>query len=604
MLIGTAGHVDHGKTALIQALTGIDTDRLKEEKKRGITIDLGYAYLPGKASIIDVPGHEKFIKNMLAGAGGIDLVLMVIAADDGIMPQTQEHLDILQLLKAKDGIIVISKCDLPSVDEEWRNMLSEEIKERVKGTFLENAPLVFVSAHTGEGINELKSQIYAKIDQNEANSKITLPFRIPVDRVFSVEGFGTVVTGTLIEGTLNQDNPVAIYPAKTTTKARKLQVHDQDTQTAVAGQRVAVNLSGISRNEIKRGDILAPPEAFQNTRLLDVKLKIIKNSPRSLKNGSRVHFYHGTSNTLCKIILLGTDQLSPGSSGYAQLIFQEEVTVKRSDNFVIRFYSPVETIGGGVVLDESPKKHRRTKAAEIIESLRTLEQGGIGSQIMQAMEGLAHLPEIQKRFTSHQNIEKEIEALTASGQIIRIGSQNAITSTSHGQLGASITKILTDYHKENPLLEGIRKEELRSRAAVGIKPALFDQLLQSYKNLLSISDKGRIALPDFKSKYTPEQKKIRAQFEAGLQEAESKAAKQVLEAMLTEGSLIMTSPGIFFTAGEVENAKATFQKIAPASLAQFRDALGTSRKFALSLLEYFDRIGLSRKEGDIRVIIQ
>ena len=295
IIIGTAGHVDHGKTCLIKALTGIETDRLKEEKKRGITIELGFAYidLPGglRAGIIDVPGHEKFVKNMLAGAGGIDIALLIIAADEGIMPQTEEHLAILSLLDIKKGVIALTKKDI--VDEEWLEMMQEEIKERMKGTFMENAAIIPVSSYTGEGIEELKAELSRVASECEGKSE-TVPFRIPVDRVFSIDGFGTVITGTLIEGVVNEGDSVTIYPDKIQSKVRGLQVHSKPVQTAYPGQRVAVNLSGVHKSDLERGDIIAAEDSMESSMMLDVLLKVTADTERKIKNGSRLHFYHGS----------------------------------------------------------------------------------------------------------------------------------------------------------------------------------------------------------------------------------------------------------------------------------------------------------------------
>ena len=631
VLIGTAGHVDHGKTALIRALTGFETDRLKEEKKRGITIDLGFAYmeLPGgqRVGIVDVPGHEKFIKNMLAGAGGIDLVLLVIAADDGVMPQTREHLGILQLLNAKDGIVVLTKSDL--VDEDWLEMIKDDVCAFAADTFLKNAPLICVSSHTGASIDELKTIIAQKIAETGAKNTKT-PFRIPVDRVFSSEGFGTVITGTLVEGTLNQGESVEINPTNNSGKryarVRTLQVHGGQVEKAFAGQRVAVNLSGITRDEITRGDILAFPESMQCTRMLDVKISVLKDSPREIKNNSRLHFYYGTRNVLCKAVLMDADKLLPGESGYAQLRFVTEVAVKRGDSFVLRFYSPTETVGGGAVLNENPKKYRRIKTAETLKSLEGLEQGGIGENIRQAIEDakIANLGEMQKRFAlPPAEWENELQFLLTDGEIHLPTPQTVITETYRAELLHKLEALLTDFHKENPLQPGKRKEELRNKLLPDQKPAFFDALLQLYNNEVKTHE-GRVSLALFKITYTKEQAKIRDDILSRLQNAPftppsqdellapyqknaKKMALQIWDAMQTEGVIIQTEPSIVFASEAVKNAKSLFTDLAEqnpsgVTLARFRDATGTSRKFALSMLEYFDRVSFTRKIGDVRVI--
>ena len=338
VIIGTAGHVDHGKTLLVKALTGIDTDRLVEEKKRGITIELGFAHLDfddgTQAGIVDVPGHEKFIKNMLAGAGGIDLAMLVVAADEGFMPQTVEHLGILQLLGIREGVVVITKTDM--VDGEWVEMVKEDVKEQVRGTFLEGKPIYPVSAYTGEGIRELREALKALVAQVQEKSLRT-PFRLPIDRVFSVDGFGTVVTGTLIEGAVTVGDDAAIMPDGLECRVRNLQVHGSDVKTAYAGQRVAMNLAGVKKTDITRGDTIAKPGSMRVSLMLDVRLQNLKNSQRTIVNGSQVHLYHGSAVRLAKVVLLEQDALQPGESAYAQLRMTEEIATRQGDRFVIRF---------------------------------------------------------------------------------------------------------------------------------------------------------------------------------------------------------------------------------------------------------------------------
>jgi len=628
ILIGTAGHVDHGKTALIRALTGIETDRLKEEKKRGITIDLGFANikLPSgiTAGIVDVPGHEKFIKNMLAGAGGIDLVLLVIAADDGVMPQTREHLGILELLNAKNGIVVVTKSDL--VDEEWLSLVTEDIKVFLLDSFLKDAPIVNVSSISGTGIDDLKNLIDVKIAETKSKD-IKISFRIPVDRVFSSDGFGTVITGTLIEGKMEKGDLVEIYPLKISSKIRNLQVHGEYIDTAFAGQRVAVNLSGISREDISRGDVIAPPESMRQTQMIDVKVTLLKDSPREIKSGTKLHFYYGTANVLCKIILIGMEKLKPGASSYAQLRFTEKIAVKRGDSFVLRFYSPIETIGGGLVLSEMPKKYRQNKMTELIKSLESLEQGGIAGSIRQAVFSaqIANLSDIKKHLAIDDNVwTTELDTLVKNSEIILITNNVAMEENYFEKLGDKINLVLQKYHDENPLQPGIKKEELRSQVLQNQKPAMFDKILLLYKDLLKVND-GRVLLSSFKITYTKEQKQIRDNvllclIKSGFtppplvellnpyQKNSKKLAAAVVDAMLTEGVIIQTEPGMVFATKTVTNAKELFSSLAAknvegVTLAEFRDATNASRKFSLSLLDYFDRILFTKKVGDSRLLI-
>ncbi|MCL2189616.1 MAG: selenocysteine-specific translation elongation factor [Defluviitaleaceae bacterium] len=639
VLIGTAGHVDHGKTTLITALTGIEhdkIDRLKEEKKRGITIDLGYACLPlpdgGVASIIDVPGHEKFIKNMLAGASGIDLVLLVIASDDGVMPQTREHLSILQLLNAQSGIIVLTKCDV--TDEDWRTLVKEDIRALTKNTFLGNAPIVEVSARTGSGILELKSLILTQVtSRNLCSPQGFNHSRLPIDRVFSVEGFGTVVTGTLTEGTLHVGETVHIFPANTPAKVRNIQVHGGDVAEAFAGQRAAVNLSGIRKEDVKRGDILAPADALHPTRMLDVRLEILPDSPREVKNNTRLHFYHGTFNALCKAVLLHGTTLKAGQSTYAQLRFTEDIAVKQGDRFVVRFYSPMETVGGGIILHTQPQKHRRAKANEIEKRLTQREQaqksGDICAQILQRIAdgspNLTPLDEIKKNNGSAPvQFDEAVTTLMQAGKVTRISETHVIDEGFRTQFAARLTKQLAAYHAANPLQRGIRREELRGQLLPKAKPALFDALLHIYEATHIRVVEGRVASANFSIQLTPAQQQIRDDICTRLQSApymppameelqalwQKKTAdfRQVMDALQAEGAIITTEAGIFFHASTVTSAKEIFTQLygsAPTqnvTLALFRDTLGTSRKFALSLLEYFDRTGFTRKEGEGRVL--
>ena len=375
VIIGTAGHVDHGKTLLVKALTGIDTDRLVEEKKRGITIELGFAHLDfddgTQAGIVDVPGHEKFIKNMLAGAGGIDLAMLVVAADEGFMPQTVEHLGILSLLGIQEGLVVITKADM--VDPEWVEMVKDDVAAQVEGTFLEGKPIMTCSAYTGQGIPELREAL-KQLVHKAAEKNLRTPFRLPIDRVFSVDGFGTVVTGTLIEGSVSEGDMAEILPTGVEARVRNLQVHGKDVETAFAGQRVAVNLAGVRKADLTRGDTIAKPGSVKTSLMLDVRLQDLKNSQRTILNNSQVHLYHGSTVRLAKVVLLDRDALQPGESCYAQLRLSKALAARQGDRFVLRFYSPLETIGGGVILDEHPYRHKRNDA-RVIAALAVRESG-------------------------------------------------------------------------------------------------------------------------------------------------------------------------------------------------------------------------------------
>ncbi len=378
IIIGTAGHIDHGKTTLIKALTGRNTDRLKEEQQRGITIDLGFTWFDMKdgtrCGIIDVPGHEKFINNMVAGVVGMDLVLMVVAADEGIMPQTREHLDILQLLGIEKTILVINKCDLG--DEEWLEMMEEDTKEQLAGTILEGAPVARVSSVTGEGIEELKDLILSMVrDKVEAKDVNSIP-RLPIDRVFTLPGFGTIVTGTLLSGSITRGETMEVFPVGKSSKIRSIQVHETDQEKCEAGQRVALNIPNVKKEEIYRGCVLAPAGSMENTTLIDVDLTILKSSKRTIRNRERFHLFTGTSEILCRAILLDHEELKPGESGLAQLLCEEENVVKGQDRCVGRFYSPLETVGGGIVLESNSRKKKRFND-KTIEELKRKSSGSL-----------------------------------------------------------------------------------------------------------------------------------------------------------------------------------------------------------------------------------
>ena len=486
IIIGTAGHIDHGKTTLIKALTGRNTDRWEEEQRRGITIDLGFTYfdLPGgdRAGIIDVPGHEKFINNMVAGVVGMDLVLLVIAADEGIMPQTREHMDILGLLGIEKSIIVLNKCDL--VDEEWLELVEEEVREELEGTFLEQAPVVKVSAATGEGLDQL-IDVIGKMTSDEVAAKDvhTIP-RLPVDRVFSLSGFGTIITGTLVSGTIAKEDTLELYPVGRECKIRSIQVHGQDQQKCYAGQRVAINLSNIKKKEISRGCVLAPPNSMKNTDLLDVKLNVLESSMRILTNHTRLHLFTGTSEILCRAVLLDKEEIGPGESGFVQLRLEEEIAVRRGDKFVVRFYSPMETIGGGVILEPNPRIKKRFQQ-DVIEELRQKESGSsadiIEMHAKQYADTLITTAELAKLTAlSAQEISEDIEELEEKG-IVRVFPMRKDTYIWHADSERAAKETLTEalmaYEAKYPYRYGMKKAEIQMTYFQKMKPNVFDRIV-------------------------------------------------------------------------------------------------------------------------------
>ena len=487
IIIGTAGHIDHGKTTLIKALTGRNTDRWEEEQRRGITIDLGFTYfdLPGgdRVGIIDVPGHERFINNMVAGVVGMDLVLLVIAADEGIMPQTREHMDILNLLGIEKSIIVLNKCDI--VDEEWMELVEEEVKDELEGTFLEQAPVVKVSAATGEGIEGLVDMI-EKMTKDEVTAKDvqTIP-RLPVDRAFTLSGFGTIITGTLVSGTITKEDTLWMYPVDKECKIRSIQVHGQNRSVCQAGQRVAVNLSNVKKKEIRRGCVLAPKNSMKNTDLLDVKLRMLDSSVRVLTNHTRLHFFTGTSEILCRAVLLDQEELGPGESGYVQLRLEEEIAVRRGDKFVVRFYSPMETIGGGVILEPNPSVKRRFRQ-DVIEELERKESGSTADVIELHVKAhgdtLITLAELAKLTAlSPEEVKADAEELESKG-LVYLFPMRKDTFVWHAdsRRGAERTMIeeLTAYEEKYPYRYGMKKAEVQGTHFQKIRPNVFDKILE------------------------------------------------------------------------------------------------------------------------------
>ncbi|MEC9488097.1 MAG: selenocysteine-specific translation elongation factor, partial [Halanaerobium sp.] len=463
VIIGTAGHVDHGKTTLIKALTGTDTDRLREEKERQLSIDLGFApfELPGGriAGVVDVPGHEKFMRNMLAGISGIDLVLLVVDAQEGIMPQTMEHLDVLKILGVREGIIVVTKIDL--VEEEWLELMCEEIGDQLLGHPLADAPIIPVSAVTGQGIDELIELIDELVGRVEDHS-VDEPFRLPVDRSFHLTGFGTVITGTLLRGEITKDSKVQLLPQRREVRVRQLQVHGQEVERAQAGQRVALNLSNITPDEIPRGTEVVEPGYYQATRLLDVRLKLLEDFDRVLENRTRVHLHIGTNVVLARVLLLDRDELLPGQEAFAQLKLEEEVVAHFQDRFIIRFYSPVYTIGGGRVLEPEPQPHRRFQEDVLVE-LELLASGRPEDLVVQQLFkwGMLKPAEIS-RHTGYSpgKIEEMAGQLEEAGKILKLGQYYL-----HPQVGRKwsdkLLSFLEEYHEKYPLRSGVSKAELQ-----------------------------------------------------------------------------------------------------------------------------------------------
>jgi len=632
VIVGTAGHVDHGKTSLIKVLTGTDTDRLKEEKKRGITIELGFAEMKTdgdvRIGVIDVPGHEKFIKNMLAGIGGIDLVLLVVAADEGVMPQTAEHFEIVKMLGIKRGIVVITKADL--ADEEWLEVVKDDVSEHLKGTFLEDAPIFEVSAHTGKNIDLHKEAIFNMAEKAESRRIEHELFRIPIDRVFTIDGFGTVVTGTLIEGCVSVGDTVCVYPENVTAKVRNVQVHGNLADKAYAGQRTALNLSGIKKEQLLRGNVIATKDFVEPTMMLDVKIDMFKDSSRELLTGSRLHLYCGTSEVLCKAVLLDAELLTADQSGYAQLRLEEEIAVRKGDRFILRFYSPLESIAGGVVLNPNPKRRKRFdekvlkglniretgNAEEILERIFLEESGNILEK--STLSRLSGLPK--------DEITDVINLLIDASKIMFL-SENILIHNSFWELACKkTTDLLGSFHEEKPFRQGMPKEEFRGKAGNQLlikNDKVIEAIMTKMVEKEVISDEsGIVALKGFSVSYSPQTEELKKKLESEykklgveapeadefsliFKEKERQSVKEITEALVRDGIMVKLAHNNYIHIDCYKNALEMLENQIKSkgqiTLSEYRDMLGTSRKFAIRLLEYFDQKKITRLENDARV---
>lgn len=620
VILGTAGHIDHGKSALVKALTGIDPDRLKEEKERGITIDLGFAdlsYPDGLTiGIVDVPGHERLVRNMLAGAGGIDLVLLVIAADEGVMPQSREHLYICDLLKIKSGLIAITKADL--VENDWLELMKDEVKNFVKGTFLEGTPIVPVSSKTMFNIDLLKEEIRNVALRVELKPTKGL-FRLPIDRVFTLKGFGTVITGTALSGSISVDDTVEILPSNIKSKVRGLHSHGKPIQTAYAGQRVAINLQGVEKEELKRGDAVVLPGRFIPTKTIDAKIELLQDVP-PLKNKSLVHFHLATSETIARVILYGRDELKPEESCYCQFRLQDPVISMSGDRYIIRRFSPVDTIGGGEVFDPSPPRRRQKDIAEI---LMTFEKGNFSDKIslkvlQSGLHGISTMTIEGWIKAEIPAIRESIEILRGKGILFAI-EDVLIHKTFFDSFREKVLQTLKDFHAKNPLKPGMPKEELRVK--LNIEPRLFSGLITSLKDV--VMEKEIIRLRTFSTVLSQAEETLKAKILELLQKGgfqppskeelsqslklDQKHLSDILKLMVKEGSLVRISDSMYLTSPVyhtmIESLKNFFSKKSEITVAEFRDILNTTRKYALPILEYLDANKITLRVGDIRKLL-
>ena len=628
IILGTAGHIDHGKSTLVKALTGTDPDRLKEEKERGITLDLGFASLDlpngDRLGIIDVPGHEGLIKNMLAGVGGIDIVMLVIAADESIMPQTREHLAICDLLQIKKGLIALTKMD--AVDKDWLELVQDDVRSFVKNTFLEKSAIIPVSSKSGENLPLLVQEL-AKLSGEVTPKSSNGILRLPIDRVFTMKGFGTVITGTLLSGTISTDQEIEILPKGITTKVRGVQTHNQAVQRAVAGQRTAVNLQGVDKDQLSRGDSIVSAGFLTQTRALDAKLSLLKQAPRGIKTGSRIRFYNTTQEAIGRVTILGSNILAPGEEAFVQLRFEQPVIVQHGDRYILRFYSPMETLGGGVVLDPHPRRHKRKTIEESLINLGVLEKGALEERLALLIsgKGLGCMEETEIIGTVAADKSAIASALASLSQkkiVLRVDT--LYVHTSHlSTLEQNIVSLITLFHKENPLKSGPDKEELKGMLRMRINQKVLALAIDgSIKKKRIEADGSKLRLPGFKAaggrvndevknkivdaiKKGGTQPPVREELPA-LFGISDKDAKDLLRLLADEGRTVRINDSLHLDKEIVETIKTDLKKYLEETkeitMAEFRDIAKTSRKFAVPIMEYFDSQKLTQRIGDKRVL--
>jgi len=632
IVMGTAGHVDHGKTALIKRLTGVDTDRLKEEKERGITIELGFASLSlpdGRVlGVVDVPGHERFVRNMVAGAAGIDLVVMVIAADEGVMPQTREHLQICTLLGIRKGFVALTKVDM--VDREWLTLVREDVRELLAGTFLDGAPVIPVSSLTGEGFPEIMETIARVADEVEEAADVGL-FRLPVDRVFTMKGFGTVVTGTLASGKVTTGEDVEIFPVGLRARVRGIQVHNRSVESAEAGQRTAVNLQGVDRAVIERGYVLAGPDALDASQRLDCVYRHLAGAERKVKNRILIRFHTGTSEVTARLILMDQDEMEPGGEGFAQLVLDSPLAVVAGDRFVVRGYSPVTTIGGGVICDPLAVKHKRF-AEGIREEFRRLS-GGVDVEkaaVIMARAGIGGITESRLMVRTgirRSELRRLLERMFSAKEAVLVDREatKVLSGSVYGDLQGEIIRELKEYHHHFPLKEGLSREELRTTLArgEGVDPKIFGMALRDLERNGEVSaEKETIRLAGHRVQLKGEMGDLRGKIEGLYRDggATPPTVKEVLErfpdrkkeivnllqVMTREGDLFRISEDLNFHKDALARLREDYRQFlireGRATPASFKEITGLTRKFIIPLMEYFDMTKLTVRTGEYRIL--
>ncbi len=635
-VIGTAGHVDHGKSALVQALTGIDPDRLKEEKERGMTIDLGFAWLTlpsGRTvSIVDVPGHEDFIKNMLAGVGGIDAALFVVAADEGVMPQTREHLAILDLLQVKSGVVALTKIDLID-DPEWLELVEIDVAELLEGTCLEVAEILPVSAKTGQGLEALAAELDRLLAATAPRLDLGRP-RLSIDRVFTIAGFGTVVTGTLMDGRFRVGQEVEILPQGLKARIRGLQTHKQKIEEAVPGSRVAINLTGVSTDQLQRGDVVTTPGWLELTQLMDVRLRLLSGAPKPLKHNVNMEFFSGSAQIMTRVRLLGAKQIDPGGMGWAQLRLAQPMAVIKNDRFVIRQPSPGLTIGGGVIVDPHPRRRHRRFRPEVIQRLETLAHGTPEEIMLEALRRQEPCPArelMQRSGLSKEAAPEALGQLLMAGQILVLdldaegrgmdyralaaSGKLLISALGYAALTDRVTGLLREYHRRYPLQTGMPRGELRSR--LHLETGLFNEVVElaARQGRVAVTE-AMLRLAEHEVRFTSEQQaKVDALLAAfarnpytppSVAEAEALVGPEVFNALVEQGVLVKVSDVVCFLSlvyeGMVRRVVDHIKAKGSITVAQVRDMFGASRKYALALMEHLDDRRVTKRVGDERVL--
>jgi selenocysteine-specific elongation factor len=626
-VIGTAGHIDHGKTSLVKNLTGTDTDRLKEEIARGMTIDLGFAFLNENITIIDVPGHEKFIRNMVAGVSTIDLVLFVVAADDGIMPQTREHLDILNFLHVQQGIIVITKVDM--VENDWLELVKDDIKTLVQGTVLTQAPILCVSNQTGLGIAQLREEIQNSYEA--AAERIDRGvFRMPIDRVFSMKGFGTVVAGTVISGSLSVEQNVELLPTTTMQRVRGLQIHEQSVNRVRIGDRAAINLAGIEKTAVTRGDVLAEPGFFSAIQFWDARFYGLKSGNRLIKNASRVRIHIGTSEVIGRITILDKDEILPGQDALIQVKLERAVVADVDDRFVVRSYSPLDTIGGGRILDVHPRRHKRFDN-DVLNQLQSLERGDSRTFVEKILLAKKLVPLSLKEISQgvgmpEQNVAKMVEQLEQAHRIVSFHEKSQLLYVHRSnwtQLSNLIIDAVQEFHHSSPMKQGITKTELRAMLPKTVTSAFFNHAINELSGQQQIKlMENRISLPEFAPQIPEalrgmivqtEKQYIDDGFSPSTNQQLADKMRQpepqitmVVDILLDRGTLIRIDEKIFMHIESIRHAKqllaAFCQEHQQMTVSEAGQILNTSRKFSVPLLNYLDHIGFTFRQGDVRII--